>query len=160
PRLIVRIAPAVAQAAMTSGVATRPITDLDAYRHSLDRFAYQSGGTMEPLFEAAKKSPKRVAYAEGEEERVLRAVQIVIDEGIARAVVIGREDVITARIKSFGLRMKLGTDVECINVNDDARYNEVWNQYYRLTARKGVTRSIAKAEVRTRPTLIGAMLIR
>src|SRR5204863_3870830 len=90
----------------------------------------------------------------------LRAVQIVIDEGIARPVLIGREDVITARIKSFGLRMKLGADVECINVNDDARYNEVWNQYYRLTARKGVTRSIAKAEVRTRPTLIGAMLIR
>jgi len=160
PRLIIRIAPAVAKAAMESGVATRPIADLEAYRHSLHRFVYQSGGTMEPIFEAAKKSPKRLVYAEGEEERVLRAAQIVVDERLARPVLIGREDVIASRIKSFGLRLILGKDCECVNILSDPRFRETWMDYYRLSGRRGVTRATAQVEMRTQPTLIGAMLVR
>jgi malate dehydrogenase (oxaloacetate-decarboxylating)(NADP+) len=160
PRLIDRIAPAVAQAAMESGVATRPIDDLEAYRAQLRRFVYQSGSTMEPVFAAAKKSIKRLIYAEGEEERVLRAAQVVVDEGIARPVLIGRADVIAARIERYGLRLKLGSSVECVNVLDDPRYRDTWMEYYHLAKRRGVTRAVAQAEIRTRPTLIGAMLIR
>jgi malate dehydrogenase (oxaloacetate-decarboxylating)(NADP+) len=160
PRLIERIAPAVAEAAMRSGVATRPIADLAAYRARLRRFVYQSGSTMEPVFAAAKKSPKRVIYAEGEEERVLRAAQVVVDEGIAQPILIGRPDVIRTRIERHGLRLRLGRDVEVVNVLDDPRYRDTWSEYYQLTKRKGVTRALAQAEVRTRTTLIGAMLVR
>jgi malate dehydrogenase (oxaloacetate-decarboxylating)(NADP+) len=160
PRLIERIAPAVAKAAMESGVATRPIADLDAYRAKLRRFVYQSGSTMEPVFAAAKKSPKRLIYAEGEEERVLRAAQVVVDEGIARPILIGRPDVIRMRIERYGLRLRLDKDVEVVNVLDDPRYRDTWSEYYQLTRRKGVTRALAQAEVRTRTTLIGAMLVR
>ncbi|MFZ5538668.1 MAG: NADP-dependent malic enzyme [Pseudomonadota bacterium] len=160
PRLIERIAPAVAEAAMASGVATRPIADLDAYRARLRRFVYQSGSTMEPVFAAAKKSPKRLIYAEGEEERVLRAAQVVVDEGIARPILIGRPDVIRMRVERYGLRLRLDKDVEVVNVLDDPRYRDTWSEYYQLTRRKGVTRALAQAEVRTRTTLIGAMLVR
>jgi malate dehydrogenase (oxaloacetate-decarboxylating)(NADP+) len=160
PRLIDRIAPAVAQAAMESGVATRPIQDLDAYRAQLRRFVYQSGSTMEPVFAAAKKAAKRLIYAEGEEERVLRAAQVVVDEGIARPILIGRPDVIATRIERYGLRLKLGTNVDCVNVLDDPRYRDTWMEYYQLAKRSGVSKSLAQAEIRTRTTLIGAMLVR
>ncbi len=160
PRLIDRIAPAVAKAAMESGVATRPIQDLDAYRAQLRRFVYQSGSTMEPVFAAAKKAAKRLIYAEGEEERVLRAAQVVVDEGIARPILIGRPDVIATRIERYGLRLKLGTNVECVNVLDDPRYRDTWMEYYQLAKRSGVSKSLAQAEIRTRTTLIGAMLVR
>jgi malate dehydrogenase (oxaloacetate-decarboxylating)(NADP+) len=160
PRLIERIAPAVAKAAMDSGVATRPLADLDAYRARLTRFVYQSGSTMEPVFASAKKAPKRLIYAEGEEERVLRAVQVVVDEGLAKPILIGRPEVIETRIERYGLRIKLGRDVECVNVLDDPRYRDTWSEYYQLAKRMGVTRSLAQAEIRTRTTLIGAMLVR
>jgi malate dehydrogenase (oxaloacetate-decarboxylating)(NADP+) len=160
PRLIERIAPAVAKAAMDSGVATRPLADLEAYRAQLRRFVYQSGSTMEPVFAAARKAAKRLIYAEGEEERVLRAAQVVVDEGIARPILIGRPDVIAMRIERYGLRMKLGRDIECVNVLDDPRYRDTWMEYFQIAKRKGVTRSLAQAEIRTRTTLIGAMLVR
>jgi len=160
PRLITTIAPAVAKAAMESGVATRPIADFDAYRDHLNRFVYQSGVIMEPVFYAAKQSPKRVAYAEGEDERVLRAAQVAVDERIARPVLVGRTDVITARIQKLGLRLKLGQDCEVVNVLDDSRYRETWSEYYQLTRRKGVSRAQAKEDMRSRSTLIGAMLVR
>ncbi len=159
PRLIERLAPAVAKAAMDSGVATRPLADIDAYRAQLRRFVYQSGTTMEPVFDRAKKQSKRLIYAEGEEERVLRAAQIVVDEGLAQPILIGRPDVITARIERYGLRLKLGQDVECVNPQDDPRYRETWSGYYALAKRKGVTRALAQSEVRTRTSLIGAMLV-
>ncbi len=160
PRLIEHICPAVAKAAMDSGVATRPIADLEAYRQRMRRFVYQSGNAMEPVFVAAKAAPKRVAYAEGEDERVLRAAQIVVDEGLATPVLIGRADVIKARIESFGLRLKPGENCECVNVLDDSRYAETWREYHSLVERKGVSRLLAKDEMRSRPTLIGAMLLR
>jgi malate dehydrogenase (oxaloacetate-decarboxylating)(NADP+) len=160
PRLIERIAPAVAQAAMASGVATRPLKDVEAYRAGLRRFVYQSGSTMEPVFAAAKNAPKRLIFAEGEEERVLRAAQVVVDEGIAKPILIGRPDVIQTRIDRYGLRLRLGTDAECVNVLDDPRYHDTWMEYYQLGRRKGVTRSLAQTEIRTRTTLIGAMLVR
>ncbi len=159
PRLIERIAPAVAQAAVESGVATRPIADISAYRSRLRRFVYQSGQAMEPVFDAARKNPKRVIYAEGEEERVLRAVQVVVDEGLAQPILIGRPDVIAMRIERYGLRLKAGTDFEIVNPQDDPRYKETWTGYYKLAKRKGVTRALAQTEVRTRTTLIGAMLV-
>src|SRR5262249_52456863 len=160
PRLIERIAPAVAKAAMDSGVATRPLPDLDLYRQRLARFVYRSGTSMEPVFEEAKRALKRVVYAEGEEERVLRAAQVVVDEGLARPVLIGRPDVITARIEHLGLRLRLSQNCEVVNVLSDPRYREVWTEYYSLVRRKGVTQAIAKEEARSRPTLIGAMLVR
>jgi malate dehydrogenase (oxaloacetate-decarboxylating)(NADP+) len=160
PRLIERIAPAVAQAAMDSGVATRPMSDIQDYRARLRRFVYQSGSTMEPVFAAAKKAAKRLIYAEGEEERVLRAAQVVVDEGIARPILIGRPDVIASRVERYGLRLKLGADVDCVNVLDDRRYRDTWMEYFQLAKRRGVTRSVAQAEIRTRTTLIGTMLIR
>jgi malate dehydrogenase (oxaloacetate-decarboxylating)(NADP+) len=159
PRLLERICPEVAKAAMDSGVATRPIPDLDAYRRRLRRFVYQSGRSMEPVFEAAKKAPKRVIYAEGEDERVLRAAQVVVDEGIARPILVGRADVIAARIANYGLRLSLGDNCECVNILDDPRYNEAWNEYYRLCKRKGITRAQAKEDLRTRPTVVGAILL-
>jgi malate dehydrogenase (oxaloacetate-decarboxylating)(NADP+) len=160
PRLIERIAPAVAKAAMDSGVATRPLPDLDGYRQRLARFVYRSGTSMEPVFEAAKRAPKRVVYAEGEEERVLRAAQVVVDEGLARPVLVGRPDIIAARIETLGLRLTLGGNCEVVNLLNDPRYREIWTGYYGLVRRKGVSQAIAKEEARSRPTLIGAMLVR
>jgi malate dehydrogenase (oxaloacetate-decarboxylating)(NADP+) len=144
---------------MESGVATRPIDDMNAYRARLRSFVYQSGAAMEPVFDAARKNPKRLIYAEGEEERVLRAVQVVVDEGLARPILVGRPDVIAMRIERYGLRLKLGVEVDIVNPQDDPRYKDTWTGYYRIAKRKGVTRALAQTEVRTRTTLIGAMLV-
>ena len=159
PRLIAHIAPAVAKAAMDSGVATRPITDFDAYRERLNRFVYQSGQIMRSVFAAAKKAPKRVVYAEGEEERFLRAAQQVVDEGMARPVLIGRPDVIESRIERLGLRLQRDKHFELVDPGNDPRYREYWGEYYRLTQRKGVSPELAKLDMRRLPTLIGAMLV-
>ncbi len=160
PRLITRIAPAVAKAAMKSGVATRPIADLEAYREQLTNFVYHSGFIMKPVFASAKKAPKRVIYAEGEDERVLRAAQVVVDEKLARPILIGRPEVVETRIKRFGLRLVPGKDCELVNPESDARYKEVWNEYYKLMRRRGVAPDDAKVHVRQSNTLIGAMLLR
>jgi malate dehydrogenase (oxaloacetate-decarboxylating)(NADP+) len=160
PRLIEKIAPAVAQAAMISGVATRPITNIEGYRQRLAQFVYHSGASMKPVFDAAKARPMRVAFAEGEEERVLRAAQVAVDEGLARPVLIGRADVIAQRIDNFGLRLKLGENCEAVNIHSDTRYRDVVAEYYELTKRKGVTLAIAREQMRTRPTLIGSILLR
>ncbi|WP_077036716.1 NADP-dependent malic enzyme [Pelomonas sp. KK5] len=158
-RLILRIAPAVAKAAAESGVATRPIADLDAYRHELTRFVYQTGMFMRPVFAAAKADPARVIYAEGEDERVLRAVQVALDEGLAKPTLIGRPDVIEMRIKRAGLRLKLGADVAVIDPNNDARFRQYWEAYHRIMGREGVTPEMAKAMVRRSNTTIGALAI-
>ena len=160
PRLMMKIAPAVARAAAESGVARRPVTDFDAYRERLQGFVYASGNTMRPIFTMAKRAAhKRVAYAEGEEERVLRAAQVVIDEGIARPTLIGRPAVIAQRIERFGLRLAEGVDYDVVNVENDHRYRDFWQTYHRMTERRGVTMPIAKIEMRRRLTLIGAMLL-
>jgi malate dehydrogenase (oxaloacetate-decarboxylating)(NADP+) len=160
PRLMIKIAPAVAQAAVESGVAQRAIVDFDAYRDKLQGFVYASGNTMKPIFTMAKRAAnKRVAYAEGEEERVLRAAQVVVDEGIARPTLIGRPAIIAQRIDKFGLRLKEGTDYDIVNVEHDHRYRDFWQTYHRITERRGVTQAIAKIEMRRRLTLIGAMLL-
>jgi malate dehydrogenase (oxaloacetate-decarboxylating)(NADP+) len=160
PRLMIKIAPAVAQAAADSGVASRPITDMEAYRERLQSFVYASGTTMKPIYQAAKRGlKKRVAYSEGEEERVLRAAQIVSDEGLARPTLIGRPAVIAERIEKFGLRLKEGLDYEVVNVEQDDRYRDFWQTYHRMTERKGITVQIAKIEMRRRLSLIGAMLL-
>jgi len=159
PRLIVKIAPAVAKAAMESGVATRPIADFDAYHQRLLQFVYHSGLLMKPIFQAAKNAPRRIVYAEGEDERVLRAVQVVVDEELAKPILIGRPSVIAQRIERYGLRMRPGRDVEVVNNEDDPRYRAYWTEYHRLTARKGITEQLAKIEMRRRLTLIGAMMI-
>jgi malate dehydrogenase (oxaloacetate-decarboxylating)(NADP+) len=160
PRLMMRIAPAVAEAAALSGVAARPIADFDAYRSKLQAFVYASGTTMKPIFDLAKiATKKRVAYAEGEEERVLRAVQIVVDEGLARPTLIGRPAVIATRIEKFGLRLEAGRDYDLVNTEDDPRYRDYWQSYHALTARKGVTAQHAKIEMRRRLTLIAAMML-
>ncbi len=159
PRLIVRIAPAVAQAAMASGVATRPLEDVEAYRASLAKFVYHSGLFMKPLFSAATSAPRRVVYAEGEDERVLRAVQVVVDEGLALPTLIGRPAVIAQRLEHLGLRMRAGRDVQIVNPASDPRYRAYWMAYHRLTQRKGVSPEYAGLEMRRRHTLIGAMLI-
>ena len=160
PRLMIKIAPAVAKAAADSGVALRPIADMEAYRDKLQSFVYASGTTMKPIFTAAKKaSKKRVAYAEGEEERVLRACQIVVDEGVARPTLIGRPDVIAQRIEKFCLRLKAGVDYDLVNVEQDERYRDFWQTYHGMGERKGVTEQMAKIEMRRRLTLIGAMML-
>jgi malate dehydrogenase (oxaloacetate-decarboxylating)(NADP+) len=160
PRLMMKIAPAVAQAAADSGVALRPIADMDAYRAKLQSFVYASGTTMKPIFDAAKKATKkRVAYAEGEEERILRAVQVVVDEGLARPTLIGRPAVIAQRIEKFGLRLREELDYDVVNVEQDHRYNDFWQTYHRMTERKGITVQMAKIEMRRRLTLIGAMML-
>jgi len=159
PRLIINIAPAVAKAAMDSGVATRPIADFDAYHQRLLQFVYHTGLLMKPIFQAAKKLPKRIVYAEGEDERVLRAVQVVVDEGLAKPILVGRPSVIAQRLERFGLRLKRGVDFEMINPEDDPRFRAYWSEYHRLTERKGVTEQVAKIEMRRRFTLIGAMMI-
>ena len=161
PRLMMMIAPAVAQAALESGVALRPIKDLDAYREKLKSFVYASGTTMKPIFAQAKAAVnKRVAYAEGEEERVLRAVQVVVDEGLARPTLIGRPAVIAQRIEKFGLRLQEGLDYDVVNVENDHRYRDFWTTYHRMTERKGVTAQVAKIEMRRRLTLIGSMMLK
>ena len=160
PRLIEVVAPAVAQAAMDSGVATRPIKDMPAYRQKLSQFVYQSGSSMQPLFAAAKLSPKRVVYAEGEDERVLRAAQVVVDEGLARPLLLGRAEVIGQRISEFGLRLTPGKDCETINLHDPAVYGDAADDYYRLKRRDGVSRAVARVEMRSRCTLLAAMLVR
>jgi malate dehydrogenase (oxaloacetate-decarboxylating)(NADP+) len=160
PRLMMMIAPAVAKAAADSGVAQRPIADMDAYRDHLQTFVYASGTTMKPIITAAKAAAKkRVAYAEGEEERVLRAAQIVVDEKIARPTLIGRPAIIAQRIEKFGLRLVEGRDYDVVNVEQDHRYRDFWQTYHRMTERKGVTVPIAKIEMRRRLALIGSMLL-
>ncbi len=160
PRLMMKIAPAVAQAAFDSGVATRPVKDMDAYREKLQSFVYASGTVMKPIFTLAKKAlKKRVAYAEGEEERVLRAAQIVVDEGLALPTLLGRPKVIAERIEKFGLRLREGDDYTVVNVEQDHRYRDFWQTYHRMTERKGMTAQVAKIEMRRRLTLISAMLL-
>ena len=160
PRLITAIAPAVAKAAMESGVATRAIEDFESYRASLEQFVYHSGSIMRPVFATAKKiAQKRIVYAEGEDERVLRAVQQIIDENLAMPILIGRPDVIRRRIERYGLRMDAERDLQIVNPEWDARYREYWTEYHRLTERRGVSMQYAKIEMRRRNTLIGAMLI-
>ncbi|HZY15049.1 MAG TPA: NADP-dependent malic enzyme, partial [Ramlibacter sp.] len=160
PRLMMKIAPAVAQAAADSGVALRPVTDMDAYREKLQSFVYASGTTMKPIFTAAKAATrKKVAFCEGEEERVLRAAQIVVDEGVARPTLIGRPKIIAQRIENFGLRLAEGRDYDVVNTDWDERYRDFWQTYHRMTERKGVTVQMAKIEMRRRLTLIGSMLL-
>jgi malate dehydrogenase (oxaloacetate-decarboxylating)(NADP+) len=160
PRLMIKIAPAVAKAAEDSGVALRPIKDMDAYRDKLQSFVYASGTTMKPIFTAAKTAAKKkVALCEGEEERVLRAAQIVVDESVARPTLIGRPKIIAQRIEKFGLRLQEGRDYDVVNVEQDDRYRDFWQTYHRMTERKGVTVQMAKIEMRRRLTLIGAMLL-
>ncbi len=160
PRLMIKIAPAVAQAAADSGVALRPIQDMDAYREKLQSFVYASGSMMKPIFVAAKAaSRKRMAYAEGEEERVLRACQIVVDEALARPTLIGRPAVIASRIDQFGLRLKEELDYDVVNVEQDHRYRDFWQTYHRMMERRGVTIQMAKIEMRRRLTLIAGMLL-
>ena len=160
PRLMMKIAPAVALAAMASGVASRPIANMDAYLEKLQSFVYASGTTMKPIFTEAKRAKNnRVAFAEGEEERVLRAVQVVIDEGLARPTLIGRPEVIAERCERFGLRLKEGIDYDIVNVEHDARYRDYWRTYHAMTERKGVTAQLAKIEMRRRLTLIGCMML-
>ena len=159
PRLIARVAPAVAKAAMDSGVATRPIADLDAYRDSLTQFVYHSGLLMKSLFTAAKAAPRRIVYAEGEDERVLRATQIVVDERLARPILIGRPQVVEQRLERLGLRVRPGKEFDLVNPEFDPRYRDYWSTYHQLTERKGVSPEYARIEMRRRNTLIGAMLI-
>jgi malate dehydrogenase (oxaloacetate-decarboxylating)(NADP+) len=160
PRLMMKIAPAVARAAAESGVALRPIADLDAYRVKLETFVYTSGTTMRPIFDAAKRAPKkRVVFCEGEEERVLRAAQIVVDEGLARPTLIGRPQIIAQRIAKFGLRLQQDVHYDIVSIDWDSRYHDFWQTYHRMTERKGVTVPLAKIEMRRRLTLIGAMLL-
>jgi malate dehydrogenase (oxaloacetate-decarboxylating)(NADP+) len=160
PRLMMKIAPAVAQAAADSGVALRPIADMAAYREKLQSFVLASGTIMKPIYAAAKlAATKRVAYAEGEEERVLRACQIVVDEGLARPTLIGRPAIIAQRIEKFGLRLKEELDYDVVNVEQDHRYRDFWQTYHQMTERKGVTVQLAKIEMRRRLTLIAAMLL-
>ncbi len=160
PRLIGKVAPAVAKAGMESGVATRPIGDLEAYRRRLNQFNYQSGLIMKPVIDAARQAPKRIVYAEGEDERVLRAAQVVIDEGMGRPILIGRPEVVQMRIERLGLRLKRGEHFDLVDPGDDPRYREYWTAYHRLTERRGVTPEMAKLDMRRRPTVIGAMLMR
>ncbi len=162
PRLMMKIAPAVALAAEQSGVATRPIEDMQAYVDRLQQFVYHSGTFMKPIFQIAKKAPaakKRIVFAEGEEERVLRAVQIVVDEKLAKPILVGRPAVLEQRIEKFGLRLKPEVDFEVINPEYDERYRDYWHDYLQMTRRKGVTEQYARLEMRRRHTLIGAMTI-
>ena len=159
PRLILMIAPAVAKAAMESGVATRPIEDFDAYRARLTSYVYHSGLLMRPIFSAAKKDPKRIVYAEGEDERVLRAVQVVVDEKLAKPILVARPDVLARRIERFGLRLRPGVDFQVVNPDQDDRFRDYWTNYYELMERKGISQQYAQIEMRRRTTLIGAMMI-
>jgi malate dehydrogenase (oxaloacetate-decarboxylating)(NADP+) len=160
PRLIVKVAPAVAQAAMDSGVASRPIADMDAYRQQLTEFVYHTGLLMRPVFAAAKKSPARIVFCEGEDERVLSAVQNVVDEGMAKPILIGRPSVVAKRTEKLGLRIQAGRDFELVNPDSDSRYKDLWQDYYNFACRQGVSVEDAKMEMRKRTTLIGAMLLK
>jgi malate dehydrogenase (oxaloacetate-decarboxylating)(NADP+) len=160
PRLILRIAPAVARAAMESGVATRPLDDLEAYADSLTRFVFRSGFIMKPLFTQAKAHAKRVIYAEGEDERVLRATQVILEEGLAKPILIGRPNVIETRLKRFGLSIAPGRDFELINPEDDPRYRDYVATYVEVAGRKGITPDAARTQVRTNTTVIGALAVR
>lgn len=162
PRLIVKIAPAVARAAMAAGVATRPIEDMDAYQQHLQQFVYHSGTIMKPIFAVARSTAadkKRIVFCEGEEERILRAVQIIVDEKIAYPILVGRPAVIEQRIARYGLRLVPGQDCKIVNPEYDERYRDYWQTYYKKMARKGITEQLAKVEMRRRTTLIGAMLV-
>jgi malate dehydrogenase (oxaloacetate-decarboxylating)(NADP+) len=159
PRLLTMLAPAVAEAAMASGIALRPLADVDAYREKLGQFIHRSSLMMKPVYERARMSRKRVVYAEGEEYKVLRAVQTVIDERLAYPILIGRPDVIETRIEKLGLRMRAGVDFELTNINDDPRFDDYWRQYHALTERRGVTPDAAKNLLRSRPTLIAALMV-
>lgn len=160
PRLLISLAPAVAQAAMLSGVATRPMADINLYREKLSQFVYRTGLLMKPMFERARADMKRVVYAEGEEETVLRAVQTVVDEGLARPILIGRPSVIARRIEKLGLRLKQGVDFELTNLDDDPRFNDYWQHYLQIMERHGVTPSAAKAIVRSRSTVVAALMLK
>jgi malate dehydrogenase (oxaloacetate-decarboxylating)(NADP+) len=163
PRLIVKIAPAVAKAGMDSGVATRPITDWDAYLQGLNEFVYHSGMIMKPVFSQAKMAPKRIVFAEGEDERVLRAVQVIRDEGIASPILIGRSVEIKRRIESAGLRIREGEDFEIVHSDNcpffDEHFEEFWQTYHRMTERRGVSPDYARREVRRRATLYGSLMV-
>jgi len=159
PRLLANLAPAVAQAAMDSGVAKRPIRDMVAYRQSLDAFVYRTGMLMKPVFDAARRSPRRVVFAEGEEPVVLRAIQSIVDNGLAFPVVIGRPAVVEHRIEKFGLRIRPGKDFELVNPEKDSRYREYWTAYHQLMERRGVSPDIAKTVIRTRTTVIAALMV-
>lgn len=159
PRLILKIAPAVAQAAMDSGVATRPISDFSAYLESLTQFVYRSNLFMKPVFTQAKRSPKRVVYTEGEDERVLQAVQAVLDEGLAQPILVGRPAVVEKRIQELGLRLKIGQNIELTNPESDPRFRTYWQLYYQLMQRKGISEEDARRSVRRSTTLIGALMV-
>ncbi len=159
PRLLASIAPAVAQAAMDSGVATRPIGDMAAYSQALEAFVYRTGMLMKPVFDAARSNPKRVVYAEGEEPVVLRAVQSIVDNGLAFPVIIGRPEVVQHRIEKFGLRLTPGVDFELVNPEKDERYREYWKTYHHIMERRGVSPDIAKTMIRTRTTIIAAVMV-
>lgn len=162
PRLIVKVAPAVAKAAMDSGVAERPIEDMEAYEQHLQQFVYHSGTTMKPIFQLARgvePEKKRIVFAEGEEERVLRAMQIIVDEKLAKPILIGRPAVIEQRIARYGLRLVAGQDYTVVNTDHDERYRDFWQQYHKMMSRKGITEQMAKLEMRRRTTLIGAMMV-
>jgi malate dehydrogenase (oxaloacetate-decarboxylating)(NADP+) len=165
PRLITRIAPAVAKAAMQDGVATRPIADLSAYVEQLQQFIYHSGAFMKPMYDAARRIVReqgkaRIVFSEGEDERVLRAVQVVVDEKLARPILVGRPQVLQSRIERYGLRLKLGEDVEVTNPEFDERFRQYWTTYWELMCRQGITQEMARVEMRRRMTLIGAMMVR
>jgi malate dehydrogenase (oxaloacetate-decarboxylating)(NADP+) len=163
PRLIVKVAPAVAKAAMDCGVAERPIEDMDAYEQHLQQFVYHSGTTMKPIFQLARSvepEKKRIVFAEGEEERVLRAMQIIVDEKLAKPILIGRPAVIEQRIARYGLRLVAGQDYTVVNTDHDERYRDFWQEYAKMMSRKGITPQMAKLEMRRRTTLIGAMLVK
>ena len=159
PRLISVIAPAVAKAAMDSGVATRPIEDIEIYREKLSRFVFRSGMLMKPVFERARGRPKRLVFAEGEEERVLRAAQVLMDEGVCKPILIGRPDALMKKVMRLGLRMRPGHDVELCDPEDDPRFEDYWTAYHRIMERKGVSPDIAKTVVRTNNTVIGAIML-
>jgi malate dehydrogenase (oxaloacetate-decarboxylating)(NADP+) len=164
PRLIGKIAPAVAAAAMASGVATRPIKDIDVYRESLDEFVYHFGLIMKPIFSQAKQAPRRIVFAEGEDERVLRAVQVIVDEGIARPILIGQPDEITGKLEALNLRVRPGADFDIVYADNNEFFNDhfelYWREYRRLMERKGVSVDFARREVRRRASLFGAMMVR
>jgi malate dehydrogenase (oxaloacetate-decarboxylating)(NADP+) len=159
PRLLVAVAPAVARAAMESGVATQPIADLHNYTEKLWQFVFHTTALMKPLFDRARSDPKRIVFAEGEEDTVLRAVQTIVDEGLAKPILIGRPAVIDKRIRRLGLRIRAGEHFELTNVDNDPRYDEYWNAYHRLNARRGTTPALAQAMIRTRVTLIAAIMV-
>lgn len=160
PRLILELAPAVAAAAMDTGVATRPIEDFDDYRRKLTAFVYRSGGAMRPVFEKACLDPKRVAFAEGEDTRVLRAAQMAVDDGLARPILIGRQSIIEAQFKELGLRLEIGKDVELVDPQNFPQYTDYWTHYLDLTVRNGVTPNRARELMRTNATVIGAVMVK